>query len=714
MAWSIDPVPDLFRTRWRSGQHIGAAKPHQVVEICRGGSKRGYYHWTGDDVNARIYGERPSKPWMPKWNYYTDWVELPNVLEVGLNQDFDQNGLTVATVDLENVGFIEKTGLGGVYHAIEHGFLSPFRGYNPATRPAKGPHRNEWFNLLARMSRLRIWQGYGEPERDGDGQIVANGGSNGAWVFAGLIDEVDPEAHPDRVTVTARDFGKMLTDQRILMWNKSRTINDPVVFMDRLEADKVTAVGGAAAASSQRDGHHARFVCDDSTKTAWMSRDHPSANVTEWVQIRVPAGRYEEIVIDPAYAEMECFVGFYAKSRVATHGTVTGTGNVAVGTNVKPPTMDGEVIGEGWIFAGLGDVPGGNGGWPYMRHIARLGEKQRVVKLNHTIVCGDNSIVRIGLRRLKRITSGHYRAGITRLQARHRQRTVNLKETRIILVDDVSDMVKVCLRWAGFTEWEIETTGVRLKGRAVFNRSSFLIDPITKATEQTGFVFYVGDPSDSDSRGVPVFRKNRALLEPPAELLEVRDSDLLTGIKVQISEEPLAWNIRVRGKETSNKKYVQAVGGDTTRRIMAYYKPPWTRAGRMAGVLKHVTHTYPELKTFDECLFAAYLIALGEALQAVTGVLQIPGNPGLNLDDQIGVLDTATGMNTRLWIANRSSTFHVGEQPSWVMTLGGSFIDTPDMTVLVAEYQEGNDDARWVGRPATNTAQLNAQAGAGL
>jgi hypothetical protein len=305
--------------------------------------------------------------------------------------------------------------------------------------------------------------------------------------------------------------------------------------------------------------------------------------------------------------------------------------------------------------------------------------------------------VRIGLRRLKRIGGGNYRAGITRLQARHRERTVNLKETRIVLVDDVSDMVKVCLRWAGFTEWEVETTGVRLKGRAVFNRSSFLIDPITKATEQTGFVFYVGDPSDSDSRGVPVFRKNRALLEPPAELLEVRDSDLLTGIKVQISEEPLAWNIRVRGKETSNKKYVQAVGGDTTRRIMAYYKPPWTRAGRMAGVLKHVTHTYPELKTFDECLFAAYLIALGEALQAVTGVVQIPGNPGLNLDDQIGVLDTATGMNTRMWISNRTSTFHLGEQASWVMTVGGSFIDTPDITVLVREIDSASDDSRWVG-----------------
>jgi hypothetical protein len=125
----------------------------------------------------------------------------------------------------------------------------------------------------------------------------------------------------------------------------------------------------------------------------------------------------------------------------------------------------------------------------------------------------------------------------------------------------------------------------------------------------TGYVFYIGDPADGDSRGVPVFRKNRALLDPPAALPEVRDSDLLTGIKVKISEEPLAWNIRVRGKETKRRSVRPRLGGDNTRRIMAYYKPPWTRAGRMAGVLKHVTHTYPELRTFEECWSPAYLIA---------------------------------------------------------------------------------------------------------
>jgi hypothetical protein len=100
---------------------------------------------------------------------------------------------------------------------------------------------------------------------------------------------------------------------------------------------------------------------------------------------------------------------------------------------------------------------------------------------------------------------------------------------------------------------------------------------------------------------------------------------------------------------------------------------------------------------------------LGEALQAVTAVVEIPGHPGLNLDDQVGVLDTGTGMNTRMWISNRSSTFQTGEQTSWVMTLGGSLIDTPDM-VLLREI-DPSDDARWVGRPDdVRTAQLDRDA----
>jgi hypothetical protein len=146
--------------------------------------------------------------------------------------------------------------------------------------------------------------------------------------------------------------------------------------MDRLEADDVKAVGGGAR-RARTDGRAPRALrLTTSRRRRLASQSHSSEDVTEWVQIRVPAGRYEEIVLDTAWADMECFIGFYAKDRVATSGTA-GSHNVAVGTSVHRPSRDGVGI-EGWVHTGLGDVPGSNGGWPYMRHVSRVGEKEHV------------------------------------------------------------------------------------------------------------------------------------------------------------------------------------------------------------------------------------------------------------------------------------------------------------------------------------------------
>lgn len=712
MTWQGEQqIPDLFHRRWRFGDirtprpngrqrapaHVGDAKPTMVVQIRKGRFKRGYGAWDGDDVDAVIPGESRHRPWQARWVPETPWKELPNVLECSLSQAFDAAGVNVATFTVENIGYVEQTGpLGDVYHLIEQGYLAPFRGYRAPGRPKRDANLdNEWQDVLARSAQLRVWQGYGEPDRDGNGEMPLDGGENGAWTFVGLIDDVDPESAPYRITITAR-AGKTLTDQRIFGWNKSRAIDDPIVFMDRLEADNVSWEGGDARASSERDGHPARFVADREASSSWLSRTRGSETAVEWVEIRLPAGRYEEIMLDPAYDGMEAFIGVYVRDR---RQTTVGPGNSpneeegSVG--YTPATVDGARVGNGWLGDEL--VPGE--GWTYIRHIGRLSGKQNVHKLRHIIVTGDNTILRVAFRRLKKVQDG-YRAGVVRLQARKRRTTKKTERKRgnIILVDDVADVVKVCLRWAGFDEWEVEQTGVRLKGRALFNRSSFLIDPINKAVEQTGYVFYVGDPANGDSLGVPIFRRNRAL-EAPDDVRQLRDTELLTGIKVKVSEEPLAYIIRVRGKTAKPGPQSNdgiRLGGDKTNRIMAVYRPPWWQRNRLGGVLKHVTHTRFELRSFEECQIACYLIAINEALQAVTGVVEAPGHPGFNLDDQVGIIDTGTGMNTRMWISNRQSTFRAGQAASWTMTLTGSMIDTPDLVDLVHEIDTKMPNPRGV------------------
>lgn len=702
MSWQrpSGEIPELFHRRWRFGAqrtavgrqhppaHVGPAKPTQVVQIRRGRFKHAYRPWHGDDVDATIPRESSGKPWQGYWVPESEWVELPNVLEVSLSQGFDAAGATVATIGVENIDYPEKTGpLGDIYHLVDAGFLSPYRGYRANGRPASAK-KNEWYELLAGAAQIRVWQGYGEPELDDD-EIPTDGGENGAWTFNGLIDDVDPESKPYRLTITAR-AGKTLTDQRIFGWSKSRGIKDPIVFVDRKEADDAWVCGGAASASSTLDGHPARFVSDESSSTKWLSRtitplDYETHAPLEWVEVRLPAGRYEEIVLDAAYDGMEAFIGVYVRDRLtASSGPGNAPNQEEGGTSWTPPTVDGQRVNQGWL--GDQDVPNQN--WTYLRHIRRLSSTQNSHKLGATIVTGDNTILRVGFRRMAKVQGG-YRAGVVRLAGRKLRHKTEDKRKRenLILVDDVADVVKVCLRWAGYDEWDVQTTGVRLKGRAVFNRSSFLIDPINKAVEQTGYVFFIGDPSDGDSLGVPTFRANSAI-ESLQDVRQIRDTELLTGIKVKVSEEPLAYIIRVRGKTADpgprNRDGIK-LGGDKTLRIMAVYRPPWWERNRLAGVLKHVTHTDNALRNFDECLIACYLIALNEVLQHVTATVEIPSHPGFNLDDQVGVLDTGTGMNTRLWITNRASTFHTGPQASWKMTLGGSMIDTPDLRGLIHE-----------------------------
>lgn len=707
---------DLFERRWQSGQHVGDARPIARVWMRRGAFQRGYFPWDDPDGDKRDYGvfpdQPPGRPWRARWVWRPDspeWVELPNVQQVQIDQDFQQNGLMVATITLDNVLMTERVGaLGGIFHALERGAMSPWRGYkapNLRTEP-RDPQgnpivRNEWFQQLAKKNIVRVEQSYGEDP-------------NPAITFVGLIDDLDMDSSPDRVTLTCRDMGQMLTDQRMFGWNTDAHIGAPTVFADRMAADDTRTVGGAPDASSTAGAYPTRLVIDDSARSYWRSHARDNPDRTEWVQIRVPQGRYETIRVKPAYADMDLYIGVFAKDRLTSKAEVI-EGNMAFGESHKPPKLDGELIEADWVDVGKGYVPGDtNGGWPYMVKIAKASERDRVVRLNHVLEVGDNSIVRVAFRNLRAkptertivkgipgfppIVSGlSYYAGCARLQAIKRTRRRDVRKAKWILVDDAADVVRICLRWAGFTEWRVEDTGVRIgEDPAIFGRSSFLIDPIKAMSEKTGHVFFMGDPSGPDSRGLPTFRPNRALQEgqpdvpEPYQNLLLRDTDLLTGIQVKLTEEPLAWNIRVRGKEAKARNGGERLGGgdDPSRRLMVTYKPPWTRGGRMAGVLKHLVHVDNALRTREECMVKAFYIAFAQALASATAVVEIPGQPGVELDQHVGLMDTGTGLNTRLWVANRSSTFVRGEETSWKTTLGGALIDTPDIVEIKRAMRE--------------------------
>lgn len=851
-------VSDELVRRWRTGRHVGAFRPTQVVRIRHGKFVRGFQDWPGEAITAKIPGETRSKPWQATWTPTSDWIELPGIYECRLEQDLSSNGIAQANISLVNVLMVPNNKMGLVYHVLDRGGLSPYRGYNAPGMPGWAFPPNQWYDLIVKHAQIWIQQGYG-PDTMSD-------------TFTGLIDDVQPVS-PGALNIVARDFGKVLTEERVFGWVDGPKVIDPVIFTSKKPNKRGPSdpVGFNAVASSTRDGYPARFVTLVDRTNKWISQDHEHPDVTEWVEVHLPKGRYESFHIHPGYNGMEVYVGIYARDELLGGescemdeanikngwvtvpedeggGVVPGTyggwpyikkfsrmkdtkksydldhqlelgnnsvlrvgfrhlGHVGNGkyrascirlagnrqksqrsivlrlvakdaaasssreghgpqnvideststawisddhtqaaatewvsirvpqgrydsfqihtdyTNLKmyvsvyardrrrkkakgkgyeaiPCQVDDvdEPLGEHWIQLHEADghpypdVPGDNGGFPYLRWWDGVGPqpagKPEAFYFGHKLELGDDSVIRISFRDLMNI-GGKYRASVNKLKARTRtgvkQPEPPAPEVKKIEVDDASDIVRIVLRWAGFKEWEIENTGVRLKGDWTFNAQTYLIDIIKKVGEATGFVFYIQAPTDNDlSIGVPTFRSSYLLRDDLQDILTVRDIDMLTGVQAQFSEEPLAYVIRVRGAETKKKGVGMILGGeDKTYKYMSYYKPPWK--ARMAGVLKHTIHLMPRLDSQLQVEVAARLIAVQQALASATATVEVPGMPGFELDGQVGMWDTGTGLKTRLYIARITSTFTTGDQTTWKATVGGALLDTPDIVAAKAD-----------------------------
>lgn len=265
-----------------------------------------------------------------------------------------------------------------------------------------------------------------------------------------------------------------------------------------------------------------------------------------------------------------------------------------------------------------------------------------------------------------------------------------------IIIDDLSDLVVTVLRWAGWkrNQMRVSKCGVSLKEPVSFARGEFYMDVIKKCQDVTGFIFFMGAASADWPMGRPTFVPSNATYDRTDPVEALADDKLLTGLDWQFTDEPLAAIIRVRGKD--NDDVGVTLGGDKLKRVMATYRPPWHTDERDARILRHVVHTEELYSSPHRCAVAARMIALQEALASVTGNIEIPAHPGLELDDLVGLTDAVTGLNTRALIARLQSTLTLGERTSWKQTLGCALIDTPEVIAVQAdlhdELRKPNDD----------------------
>jgi hypothetical protein len=685
--------------------YAGAAARQLQVWVRRGNLQRRFHKHGVDGDYGQPGGKKGAPFWYADWEvdhrdgHPNEWELLENIQKCEVAQDFQNNGVATCTITMDNIAYIDTEGPHGLYHLIELGHYSPLRGYSPHGQPVSPVLPNEWFlhnRQALPNAQIMVLMGYGT-------ELVP--------IFTGLIDDLNPESKPATLVLTARDFGGVLVDQHMFGWAKERQV-DRVTFVPKSELEHLKKVGGGASASSRRPGYSPNAVNVVGTASHWESEENGSPDDVEWIEIHLPEGRYSSIYVNPAFAGQDIYVGFYVKPihigndyfhahwlpDDGSPDLVIGKDNLFVAGHT-----DGIPFGFFTLHRGLVKDGDPHGEWPWIARRFNTSAKGIRIDLGGTLHTGPDTILRIGVRKLsKRHEKGEnpYRAGVTRLLAYKTEPPPKGEDdSQLIPIDDISQIVKILLRWAGFKEWEVEDTGVHLKQRYVLDISKSFMDVINELKDQLGYTFFIAEPTSMDSLGVPVFRNTRILEDTQTRVDLVTEADLLEDVQSKWSNQEERFTIRARGNLLAKSKGGQTLGPDKSFRAQYTYIPPWQL--RMAGVIKDLTHYDPKYETATDCQFACYLIATQIALSVLTATIEIPGTPHIGLDSFVRLRDTRTGLNgVRLYVTNRHISFTQGEGSSggsntggeFTTQLGGAVSDTPDIEVIATQYAEAVAD----------------------
>lgn len=656
------PVTAEFRRRWKSGQQIGDIRPVGRIQIRRGVLDRKFH------TLAEMKADYPGKQfgligglntyWYAFWRPTSAWIDIDGLRNVRIDQSFDNNGVATSTILVDNMK-VTRQDLGlGPFTTYQKGYYSPLSGFTMPGRPSVASIPQTPFSLGGANqlpnAQIRVWQGLGI-----DQECVT---------FLGLVDDLETESVPNAITITSRDFGGVLVDQKVYGWAKERAINDPITFASFSQANRTEKEGGGAQASDTKPGKEAKTVLANNSD-AWLSESHPTNGMT-WVEIHLPPGTYKSMYFFPEFDNMHAYVGMYLHD-----GKYNGTQHTE-------------------SYVGAITVPGGaNGGWTAFMEIPATKRKGETIAFPGEFVLKKQGTLRIGFTNLpytQEIASngGHiHRAGVRRLAGLKQLQTQQQKDAsknHWIVVDDIADIVRVVLRWAGFKYWEVEDTGAKLPENYIVAKDKSFMDIINDMKSLTGFTFFIAEPlndSDDADLGRPIFRRNRIIEQTQAYVEQVTDEDMLTDTKSKWDNTDERTIIRTRGKSVSN-----GVGlfGDNSKTVMYSLLPPWYR--EMAGVIKHLTHYDNKIATLAEAEMSSILIALQIALAKHTAVVSIPAHPGIGLDTLIYLIDRPQGLNGRMYVSNRSSEMQLGTDGYWHMDLGGALIDTPDLLGVVLLY----------------------------
>lgn len=738
-------APAIVTQRWKGRNLAGAAKHQLVVRVRKGSIVRGYQSLqmlSGPaDPIPLIWKGNNNTPWMGTFEPAGDWITVTEIESAKTTKAFStNNGVGTLTVVADDIAFLNTEGTAGVYHEIQRGYYSPQRGYSVAGRSTPWP-ANSWENVLNGGYQIELWEGYGP---DGDPSVIPldspisqtiegtlvdscsppNPAITRTWV--GLIDTCELDSHPDMITITARDFGKALTDQRMIYHNKAPECPSPVIFADRRQVLGEQDAGYDANASGYLSGWNPSGVLPSyNGDGGWVSEEREDDQDKVWLRITLPGGAYDQFFLSTPTPGMTAWVAIYAaEGSYWNDQPVSGWVDNGLGS-VTYTEGDDEI--DALFVAPIGTVAQGGQRYNLDGSLRAAEGTQLYVffsDLNTDLwnpVDGTSTTTAGWVASVHRLWGYRYGTDASAPVPDATAVGATSKCQGWVLIDDVADIVRMVLMWAGFKEWSIENFGWSLAQPFTFGQDQYFMDVITSVMNQANWYFYMKSPTDHDlSIGVPAFRQQSAVTTVQPEMaFSVRDSDLLEAITATYDNSDLPYSFRVRGAIYDGGV---TFGQDLSKRYEGTYFPPWSGLDyikkspeseitayhledqRLSGINRNYVMAQGQVISLSmnsdaECLYAAILTAVQYELAANVAQFQVSGLPSnlntktldggdgqVELNGCVSVIDEGSGTNSRVWISSIESDHSMGPDGSWHMTISGALLDYEDMNFLREDW----------------------------
>jgi hypothetical protein len=630
---------------WLSGAYTGSNRPMVRATIQRLTLQLSTY---GNQTYSSVCFGQSSQP-----------VELPNIQSVKWQRSVDQAVATM-TMRLFNT---EPLPLGSTPLASD-GLDQP--GYYTYQRgkafysPRWGHVKTGWQDWLVPDRIIRTYEGYGfnpnyGPEGDPNLYI------SGTW----LIDDVDIDTE-GYITLSCRDVGRVLLDQVALppviptasypLWFEKRAlVNSPATT-----SASTNWVGMAYSDSSSTPwigrngntfGHRAVDAFDTSNQTYWLSVGNQApeeAYSFEWIEGKLPKTMPINAVSVTTWAgPYLAYVSVKSRSK----GWI-GTKTIPYGPN-DPASFPN----------------GGN-----VRYVATFTARREATTTFSFPAVADATHVRVTFTRLSNSGLGvyKYRAGVRSFKAASTT-TVTVPgakqykpETTPPGVDDFTDVVKILLAYGGF-HWPKErsrasvlestgllrtmgatytdpalrsgrvwgdlentgTMGVAPLGVDFFDKKP-LMDIIKQIADMVGFIFFI------DETGAAVFRSpNIWSVGNWIGTASVNAGRTNQALVIDESKVLMSLGARLSSRSIRERVFVGNLAGQVAGLSKGHNPYP-------SGLRRTSGWTDGRFATAKECQIMADMIALRQLFTYRTDRVKIPGNPAIQIDDQVRIYERIT------------------------------------------------------------------------